>query len=53
MYYITLNFLKDNAIPIAIEYVAIANTYEEAVEQVQIEANKRLEKMGGSIISII
>ena len=52
MYYITLNFLKDNVIPIAIPYVAIANTYAEAVESIRLIAEERISIMGGSIISI-
>lgn len=53
MYYITLNFLKDNAIQIAIPYVAFGNTYEEAVESIRLLAEQRILIMGGSIISIV
>jgi hypothetical protein len=53
MYNITLNFLKDNVIPIAIDYVAFGSTYEEAVESVRLLAEERISIMGGSIISII
>jgi len=54
MYNIEFIYLKaDGVAQIKFQYVAYANSYEEAIEQVQVEANKRLEKMGGTIISII
>jgi hypothetical protein len=54
MYNIKFTYLRSNGITeIVFEYEAYANSYEEAVQQVQAEADKRLEKMGGTIISIV
>jgi hypothetical protein len=54
MYNIDFIYLKSNGITqVTFQYVVYANSYEEAIEQVQVEANKRLEKMGGTIVSII
>jgi len=53
MYNIEFIYLKaDGVTQIAFQYVAYTKSYEEAIEQVQLEANKRLEKMGGTIVSI-
>ena len=53
MYNVEFIYLKTDGITqIKFQYVAYANSHEEAIEQVQVEANKRLQKMGGTIISI-
>jgi len=53
MYNIEFIYLKNDGITqTTLHYVAYANSYQEAIEQVQVEANKRLQKMGGTIISI-
>lgn len=53
MYKIKFKYLRPNGIyPIVIEYIITANSYEEAIEIVNVHANKRIEKMGGSIFSI-
>jgi len=53
MYNIEFIYLKaDGVTQVTFLYVAYANSYEEAIEQVQLEANKRLEKIGGTIVSI-
>jgi hypothetical protein len=53
MYNIQFIYLKaDGVTQVIFPYVAYTNSYQEAVEQVKVEANKRLEKMGGTIISI-
>jgi hypothetical protein len=54
MYNIEFKYLRNNGITqVSFHYVSLADTYEQAIEEVKAEANKRLEKMGGSIISII
>lgn len=53
MYTITFTYLKANNITeVDIIYQVIANSYQQAIDQVRDEANKRVEKMGGSIVSI-
>ena len=53
MYNIDLIYLKaDGVTQVTFQYIAYTNSYEEAFEQVQVQANKRLEKMGGTIVSI-
>lgn len=54
MYNIIFTYLKANNITqVEFVYNVIANSYQEAIDQVQLEAEKRINKMGGSIISII
>ncbi len=54
MYNIKFTYLRaDGITEIVFDYQAYASTYEEAIQQVQEEANKRLEKMGGTIVSIV
>ena len=53
MYNIDFIYLKaDGVTQVTFQYIAYTNSYEEAIEQVQVQANKRLEKMGGTIVSI-
>ena len=53
MYKIKFKYLRPNGIyPIVIEYIVTANSYEDAIQEVTTKANKRIEKMGGSIFSI-
>jgi len=53
MYNIDFIYLKNDGITqVTFQYVAYTNNYEEAIEQVQVQANKRLAKMGGTIVSI-
>jgi hypothetical protein len=53
MYNIEFIYLKNDGVTqVTFQYVAYTNSYEEAIEQVQVEANKRLEKMGGTVVSI-
>lgn len=54
MYNIRFTYLRSDGITqVVFNYEADANSYEEAIQQVQVEANKRIEKMGGTIISIV
>ena len=54
MYSIRFTYLRSDGITqVVFNYEAAANSYEEAIQQVQVEANKRLEKMGGIIVSIV
>jgi hypothetical protein len=54
MYNIILTYVKSGGIvEVEFPYIVTANSYEEAVAWVQVEADKRLEKMGGTIISIV
>jgi hypothetical protein len=54
MYNIKFTYLKnDELTEVEFDYIVDANSYEESIEIVRIEANKRIEKRGGTIISII
>ena len=53
MYNVEFIYLKTDGITqVTFQYVAYTNNYGEAIEQVQVEANRFLEKMGGTIVSI-
>ena len=53
MYNIILTYVRPNSIvEVEFHYTAMASSYEEAIAQVQVEADKRVAKMGGTIISI-
>ena len=53
MYNIILTYVRSgNIIEKEIPYIVTASSYEEAVAWVQAEADKRVEKIGGTIISI-
>lgn len=53
MYTITLKYLKPNSIIESVfEYIVNVNSYEEAINWVQSEADRRVDIMGGTIISI-
>ena len=53
MYNIIFKYLRSNNKEMDFPYVVNANSYEEAVAIVQADANDRISKMGGSIISIV
>jgi hypothetical protein len=54
MYNIVLTYVRSESIvEKEIPYTVTANSYEEAVAWVQNEADKRVEQIGGTIISII
>lgn len=53
MYNIIFKYLKKNNTESDFPYIVYANSYEEAVAIVQVLADDRITKLGGSIISII
>lgn len=54
MYTIKLKYIKPGTMtPIEMTYIVPANSYEEAVELIKVEADKRVNVMGGTIVSII
>lgn len=54
MYNIKFTYLnQSNTKTTEFPYVVYANSYEEAIALVEADANDRIQKMGGTIISII
>lgn len=53
MYNIIFKYLKKNNKEMDFPYIVYANSYEEAVAIVQADADDRVSKLGGSIISIV
>lgn len=53
MYNINFIYLRTNNKEMNFPYIVFANSYEEAVAWVQTQADDRVQKLGGSIISII
>jgi hypothetical protein len=54
MYNITFTYIRPNRTSeTKFPYVVLANSYDEAIALIQVEANKRIENFGGTIVSII
>ena len=53
MYNIIFKYLKNNNTEMDFPYIVFADSYENAIAIIQVQAEDRIAKSGGSIISII